>query len=98
MRQGLSQAVPTRIRANRTMVRQLLFDISHPDAVKNSGKFHTALLAEADFAVNRAAFEENGYSKGVFYNVYCNARVTIADGRVYVFGSHDMQSDIAVHK
>ena len=62
MRQGLSQAVPTRIRANRTMERQLLFDISHPDAFKNSGKFHTALLDEADFAMNRAAFEENGRS------------------------------------
>src|SRR2546428_10190826 len=46
MRQGLSQSLPTRIKANRTMERQLLFDISHPDAVKNfnSPKFHTALL------------------------------------------------------
>ena len=77
MRQGLSQSVPTRIIANRTMERQLLFDISHPDAFENSGKFHTALLDEADFAMNRAAFAENGYSKGMFYNTYCNARVTL---------------------
>src|SRR5438067_2529236 len=98
MRQGLSQAVPTRIRANRTMERQLLFDISHPDAFKNSGKFHTALLDEADFAMNRAAFAENGYSKGVFYNMYCNARTTLSDGRVYVFGGHDMQSDNGLYK
>src|SRR5712691_6597722 len=60
MRQGLSQSVPTRIKAVRTMERQLLFDISHPDAFKSSGKFHTALLDEADFAMNRAAFAENG--------------------------------------
>src|SRR3989442_1358781 len=98
MRQGLSQAVPTRIRANRTMERQLLFDISHPDAFKNSGKFHTALLDEADFAMNRAAFAENGYSKGMFYNTYCNARTTLSDGRVYVFGGHDMQSDNGLYK
>src|SRR5713101_5440644 len=98
MRQGLSQAVPTRIRANRTMERQLLFDISHPDAFKNSGKFHTSLLDEADFAMNRAAFAENGYSKGVFYNMYCNARTTLSDGRVYVFGGHDMQSDNGLYK
>src|SRR5262249_61535886 len=98
MRQGLSQSVPTRIVANRTMERQLLFDISHPDAFKNSGKFHTALMDEADFAMNRAAFAENGYSKGVFYNMYCNARVTLADGRVYVFGGHDMQSDNGLYK
>src|SRR3989441_13325834 len=98
MRQGLSQAVPTRIRANRTMERQLLFDISHPDAFKNSGKLHTALLDEADFEMNRAAFAENGYSKGMFYNTYCNARVTLADGRVYVFGGHDMQSDNGLYK
>src|SRR5213594_3114656 len=98
MRQGLSQSVPTRIKAVRTMERQLLFDINHPDAFKNSGKFHTALLDEADFALNRAAFAENGYSKGMFYNTYCNARVTLADGRVYVFGGHDMQSDNGLYK
>lgn len=98
LRQGLSQSVPTRITANRTMERQLLFDISHPDAFKNSGKFHTALLDEADFAMNRAAFAENGYSKGMFYNTYCNARVTLSDGRVYVFGGHDMQSSNGLYK
>ena len=98
MRQGLSQSVPTRIVANRTMERQLLFDIANPDAFKNSGKFHTALLDAADFALNRSAFAENGYSKGMFYNTYCNARVTLADGRVYVFGGHDMQSDNGLYK
>jgi hypothetical protein len=98
MRQGLSQSVPTRIVANRTMERQLIFDLAHPDAFKNTGKFHTALLDENDFALNRAAFSENGYSKGMFYNTYCNARVTLADGRVYVFGGHDMQSDNGLYK
>lgn len=98
LRQGLSQSVPTRIVANRTMERQLLFDIAHPDAFKNTGKFHTTLLDEADFAMNRAAFSENGYSKGMFYNTYCNARVTLADGRVYVFGGHDMQSNNGLYK
>jgi Domain of unknown function (DUF1929)/Kelch motif len=98
LRQGLSQSVPTRILANRTMERQLLFDLGHPDAFKNNGKFHTALLDEADFALNRAAFEEVGFSKGNFYNTYCNARVTLADGRVYVFGGHDMQSNNGLFK
>jgi hypothetical protein len=57
MRQGLSQSVPTRIRANRPMERQLLFNPFHPDAFKNfktNPKFHTALLDAADFARNRA--------------------------------------------
>jgi hypothetical protein len=98
LRQGLSQSVPTRIVANRTMERQLLFDISHPDAFKTAGKFHTAVLNERDFALNRAAFAENGYSKGMFYNTYCNARVTLSNGRVYVFGGHDMQSDNGLFK
>jgi hypothetical protein len=98
MRQGLSQSVPTRIRANRTMERQLLFDIGHPDAFRNSGKFHTALLDEADFELNRSAFAENGYSRGLFYNTYCNARVTLSDGKVYVFGGHDMQSNNGLYK
>ena len=98
LRQGLSQSVPTRIVANRTMERQLLFDPFHPDAFKTSGKFHTSLLDEADFAMNRGAFTENGYSKGMFYNTYCNARVTLSDGRVYVFGGHDMQSDNGLYK
>ena len=98
MRQGLSQSVPTRIVANRRMERQLLFDPFHPDAFKTTGKFHTALLDEQDFAMNRAAFAENGYSRGMFYNTYCNARVTLADGRVYVFGGHDMQSNNGLYK
>jgi hypothetical protein len=98
MRQGLSQSVPTRILANRTMERQLLFDISHPAAFLNQSKYHTALLDEQDFALNRAAFQENGYSKGMFYNTYCNARVTLSDGRVYVFGGHDMQSNNGLYK
>ncbi len=98
LRQGLSQSVPTRILANRTMERQLLWDLSHPDAFKNNGKFHTALLNEEDFALNRAAFKEVGFSKGMFYNTYCNARVTLADGRVYVFGGHDMQSQNGLFK
>ena len=98
LRQGLSQSVPTRIVANRTMERQLLFDIGHPDAFKTNGKFHTALLDEQDFALNRAAFTEVGFSRGNFYNTYCNARVTLADGRVYVFGGHDMQSQNGLYK
>ena len=98
LRQGLSQSVPTRIVANRTMERQLIFDVFHPAAFLGGGKFHTAQLTEADFAGNRAAFQENGYSKGMFYNTYCNARVTLSDGRVYVFGGHDMQSDNGVYK
>jgi hypothetical protein len=98
LRQGLSQSVPTRIVANRTMERQLLFDIFHPSAFKGGGKFHTAQLTESDFAKNRAAFQENGYSKDMFYNTYCNARVTLSDGRVYVFGGHDMQSNNGLYK
>jgi hypothetical protein len=98
LQQGLSQSVPTRIRANRTMERQLLFDPFHPAAFRNTGKFHTSQLTEADFALNRGAFAENGYSRGMFYNTYCNARVTLSDGRVYVFGGHDMQSNNGIYK
>lgn len=98
LRQGLSQSVPTRIVANRTMERQLLFDLGHPDAFRNNGKIHTALLDEEDFALNRAAFTEVGFSRGNYYNTYCNARVTLADGRVYVFGGHDMQSQNGLFK
>jgi hypothetical protein len=98
LRQGLSQSVPTRIVANRTMERQLLWDLSHPTALMTNGKFHTALLDEADFALNRPSFKEVGFSAGNFYNTYCNARVTLADGRVYVFGGHDMQSQNGLYK
>ena len=98
LRQGLSMSVPTRIRATRTMERSLLFDISHPDAFRNNSKFHTAQLDEEDFALNRAAFKEVGLSAGLNYNIYCNARVTLADRRVYVFGGHDMQSDNGLYK
>src|SRR5688572_2130585 len=98
LRQGLSNSVPTRIVANRTMERQLLWDLGHPAAFANTGKFHTALLGEADFALNRPSFKEVGYGAGSFYNTYCNARVTLADGRIYVFGGHDMQSQNGLSK
>ena len=98
LRQGLSMSVPTRIKSVRTMERALLFDISNPAAFKNSGKFHDALLDEADFAMNRTAFKEIGFSAGLRYNIYCNSRTTLADGRVYVFGGHDMQSDNGLYK
>jgi hypothetical protein len=98
LRQGLSQSVPTRIRANRRMERALLFEIGHPDAFKNAGKLHTALLDEADFRMNRAAFKEVGFSKGLSYNIYCSGRTTLSDGRVYVFGGHDMQSSNGLYK
>lgn len=98
LRQGLSQSVPTRIVANRTMERQLLFDLGHLDAFANNGKFHTAELDEEDFTLNRAAFTEVGFSRGNFYNTYCNARVNLSDGRVYVFGGHDMQSQNGLRK
>src|SRR5688572_14476806 len=98
LRQGLSQSVPTRVTFNRTMERALLFDIGHADAFKNAGKLHTALLDESDFRMNRAAFKEVGFSKGLSYNIYCNGRVTLSDGRVYVFGGHDMQSSNGLYK
>ncbi len=98
LRQGLSMSVPTRIKANRTMERALLLDLGHPDAFKSNGKFHTALLDKEDFALNRAAFKEVGFSAGLNYNIYCNARVMLADGRVYVFGGHDMQSNNGLYK
>jgi len=56
------------------------------------------LLDEQDFALNRPAFREVGFSRGLNYNIYCNARVTLADGRVYVFGGHDMQSQNGLFK
>jgi hypothetical protein len=77
LRQGLSQSVPTRVVANRTMERSLLFDIGHADAFRTNGKFHTALLDETDFSLNRAAFTQTGFSRGLYYNIYCNARVTL---------------------
>jgi hypothetical protein len=80
------------------MERQLLWDIGHPDAFATNGKFHTALLDEMDFALNRASFQEVGFSNGNYYNTYCNARVTLADGRIYVFGGHDMQSQNGLYK
>src|SRR2546430_13979276 len=44
LRQGLNPSLPARIKAGRTMEKQLLLDISPPHAFQNRGKCHTALL------------------------------------------------------
>jgi len=95
MRQGLSQACR---RASRRFARwkgSCCSTSATPTPSRTAASFIRPCWNEADVAMNRAAFAENGYSKGVFYNMYCNARTTLSDGRVYVFGGHDMQSDKA---
>ena len=77
MRQGLSQSVPTRIRRIARWSGSCCSTSAIPMRSRTAASSTRRLLDEADFAMNRAAFAENGYSKGMFYNTYCNARVTL---------------------
>lgn len=96
--QGLSQSVPTRIAADRHIELCLLWDLGHPDAFANAGKHDVALMRDADFAMNRSSFEEVGFSRGLYYNLYCAGHSTLSDGRVVFAGGHDMNSNNGLYK
>lgn len=98
--QGLSQSVPTRIRANQNIELSQLWNWGHGDAfaVLGSGKIAVANLTEADFARNAPAFSAAGYSRGLRYNLYCTGHSALEDGRIVYAGGHDMNSNNGLYK
>lgn len=71
---GLDESVTTRIKADIPSDNGLCFDLTHPNAFENTGKFNVADLTEADFALNAAAFSNAGHSRGLNYNIFSRDR------------------------
>jgi hypothetical protein len=95
---GLDESVATRILADIPRDNGLCFDPMHPAAFKNTGKFNVADLTEADFALNAAAFENAGHSRGLHYNIFCSGNVALSDGRLLFVGGHDASGNIGIKR
>lgn len=96
--QGPTQSVPTRILSVLERENTQLFNPSHPDAFKNTGKHDVPLITESDHKLNAAAFEDAGFSRGLNYNIYCSGHAMLADGRVFVAGGHTLGRDNGIKK
>ncbi len=95
---GLDESVTTRIKSDIPRDNGLCFDLGHPDALKNTGKFDVEELNEADFAFNAAAFSDAGHSRGLNYNIFCSGQVGLADGRLLFVGGHDKSGNNGIRK
>jgi len=96
--QGPSKSIPTRILSDLKLENIQLFDPSHPDAFKNTGKHDVPLITESDHKLNAAAFEDAGFSHGLNYDIYCSSNTTLADGRVFFAGGHSLRRDTGIKK
>ncbi|WP_437935595.1 galactose oxidase-like domain-containing protein [Sorangium sp. So ce341] len=94
----MERNVQSRIKDDIARENTLVFDISHPDAFANRGKYDVRDLDEADFALNAAAFSDRGSSAGLNYNVFCAGNTTLPDGRWLVVGGHDKSGNQGIRK
>jgi galactose oxidase-like protein len=95
----LDESVKSRIKADIPLDNTLCFDMDHPDAFKNTGKFRVEDLTEQDFALNAAAFTNaGGRGGGLNYNVFCSGNVALADGRWAMVGGHDKTGNAGIRK
>jgi hypothetical protein len=95
---GHARSVTRRIQFDRGVENMQLWDLGHPDAFKNSGKYDIARLTDADALLNRRAFKDSGYSKGMKANLYCYGGTTLADGRLIGVGGNDMNSNNGLYR
>lgn len=95
---GLDESVATGIEADLNLDNGLCFDLGHPHAFRNSGKFSVADLTDADFDLNRRAFSNAGHSKGLNYNIFCAGQVALANGEWVFVGGHDKAGNNGIRK
>jgi hypothetical protein len=95
---GHGRSVARRIQYDRGVEDAQLWDLGHPDAFQNSGKYDVARLTDADALLNKDAFKDAGYSKGLRGNLYCYGGTTLADGRLVAAGGNDMNSNNGLYR
>lgn len=94
----LERSLLSRFKADIELENTLAFDITHPDAFKNTGKFDIKELDEYDAYLNADAFTERGSSAGLNYNLFCAGQTTLPDGRWLVVGGHDKAGNNGIRK
>jgi hypothetical protein len=95
---GHGRSVARRIRYDRGVENAQLWDLGHPDAFRNSGKYDVATLTDDDALLNKNAFTDAGYSRGLSGNLYCYGGTTLADGRLVAAGGNDMNSNNGLYR
>jgi hypothetical protein len=95
---GHGRSVSRVIQFDRGIENMQLWDLGHPDAFKNSGKYDIARLTDAEALLNRRAFKDSGYSKGMNANLYCYGGTTLADGKLVGIGGNDMNSSNGLYR
>jgi hypothetical protein len=76
----------------------LIFDLTHPDAFANRGKYRIEELDDEDIALNAAAFSDAGHSAGLHYNLFCAGQAVLPDSRWVFVGGHDKGGNNGIRK
>src|SRR5437867_4207184 len=95
---GHGRSVARRIHLDRDIEDVQMWDLSHPLAFASEGKYDVAKMTEAGAHLNKSAFKDSGFSKGLRYNIYCPAQAKLADGRVVFVGGNNMNSNNGQYK
>lgn len=97
----VSQSVPTRITVDQTRELTQYWDLNHKDAFKYrfaQPVYSAALLNNGDAEINLPAFKDMGFSKGLFYDMYCPGFSVLEDGRAVFMGGHDLNSQNGMYR
>ena len=95
---GHGRSVARRIHLDRGIEDVQMWDLSHPLAFASEGKYDVAKMTEAGAHLNKSAFKDSGFSKGLRYNIYCPGQAKLADGRVVFVGGNNMNSNNGQYK
>lgn len=95
---GHGRSVARRILYDRGVENAQLWNFQHPDGFKNSGKYDVARLTDDDALLNKNAFTDAGYSRGLRGNLYCYGGTMLADGRLVAAGGNDMNSNNGLYR
>lgn len=94
----LDQSIKTRHTEDIFRDNALIWDLSHPDAFRNTGKRNVEALTEEDLDLNVAAFSDAGHARGLDYNLFCAGHASLPDGRLVVIGGHDKNGNAGIRK
>lgn len=94
----MDESVKNRYKPDIARDNALIFDLGHPDALRNAGKFRIEELTAEDIALNEDAFSDAGHSRGLHYNLFCGGHAVLADGRWLVLGGHDKDGNAGIRK